>query len=464
MSSAVRAEAVFGSYRLLKQIGEGGMGRVFVAEHTRLGRQVALKMLRSEFAGNIEAVKRFFAEARAVNRIKHENIIEVSDFIENEQGRSYYIMELLEGADLRNLQERLGVIPLPRALRIAIQVCRGLAAAHDAGVVHRDLKPDNVFLVPRGEGTDLVKLLDFGVAKLASPTELDASTFKTNAGIVVGTPLYMSPEQATGKSVDHRTDVYALGVILYEMVTGQRPFHAENFGELLVKQMTESPPRPSKLRSLRQGIPRELEQLILACLEVEPTDRPASMKEVEARLEQLALRYTSASRPPPPPKVRLTGRAFLALGALVLTAAMAVMASAARHPGRKPAPGAAIASAEPTPAFATAAAHARPKGDPRASVEIGFDSDPAGAAVFLAGADQPLGVTPFSTTFDASARIETFEFRAEGRRTVRRQVSLRRDAHIEVALAPADGDGTAAHKHRSRPKALDHNTVINPFQ
>jgi serine/threonine-protein kinase len=463
MSSAVRAEAVFGSYRLLKQIGEGGMGRVFVAEHTRLGRRVALKMLRSEFAGNIEAVKRFFAEARAVNRIRHENIIEVSDFVENEQGRSYYIMELLEGVDLRNLQERLGVIPLPRALRIAIQVCRGIAAAHDAGVVHRDLKPDNVFLVSRGDGTDLVKLLDFGVAKLASPTSLDASTFKTNAGIVVGTPLYMSPEQATGKSVDHRTDIYALGVILFEMVTGQRPFHADNFGELLVKQMTESPPRPSKLRSLRQAIPRELEQVILACLEVEPADRPASMKEIEARLQQLALRYTSASQPPPP-KPRLTGRAFLALGALVLTAAMAVVASAARHPGRKPAPGAAIASAAPSAVSATAAAHAKPKGDPRASVEIGFDSDPAGAAVFLAGADQPIGVTPFSTTFDASARTETFEFRAEGRRTVRRQVSLRRDAHIEVALAPADGDAQTAHKHRSRPKALDHNTVINPFQ
>src|SRR5262249_54434519 len=150
-------------------------------------------------------------------------------------------------------------------------------------------------------------------------------------------------------------------------------------------------------------------------------------------------------------------------GALVLTAAMAVMASAARHPGRKPPlAAAATASAAPTAAVATAAAPATP----RARVEIGFDSDPPGAAVFRLGAQQPLGVPPFRTTSDASTRSETFEFRAEGRRTARRQASLRRDAHIEVALAPVDpiGDAPPAHKHRSRPKALDHNTVINPFQ
>src|SRR5215831_12902814 len=158
LSLGVQVDAVFGSYRLLQQIGEGGMGRVFVAEHTRLGRQVAIKVLRSEYAGNTEAVKRFFAEARAVNLIKHENIIEISDFVENENGRSYYIMELLTGEDLRTLEDRAGPVPLARALNIAIQVCRGLGAAHGAGIVHRDLKPDNIFLTARDDGSDLVKL------------------------------------------------------------------------------------------------------------------------------------------------------------------------------------------------------------------------------------------------------------------------------------------------------------------
>src|SRR5215831_3804660 len=154
----VEAGALFGSYRLIQQIGEGGMGRVFVAEHVRLGRQVAIKVLRSEYAGNTEAVRRFFAEARAVNRINHENIIEVSDFVEADQGRSYYIMELLTGEDLRTLEDRAGPVPLARALNIAIQVCRGLGAAHGAGIVHRDLKPDNIFLTARDDGSDLVKL------------------------------------------------------------------------------------------------------------------------------------------------------------------------------------------------------------------------------------------------------------------------------------------------------------------
>src|SRR4029078_13498034 len=158
----VQVDAVLGSYRLVKQIGEGGMGRVFTAEHTKLGRQVAIKVLRSEYAGNSEAVKRFFAEARAVNLINHENIIEISDFVENENGRSYYIMELLKGTDLRRLLDREEILPVTRAVGIALQVARGIAAAHAGGIIHRDLKPDNVFLIERGGQTDFFKLLDFG--------------------------------------------------------------------------------------------------------------------------------------------------------------------------------------------------------------------------------------------------------------------------------------------------------------
>src|SRR4029078_3751375 len=162
----VQVDAVLGSYRLVKQIGEGGMGRVFTAEHTKLGRQVAIKILRSEYAGNIEAVKRFFAEARAVNLINHENIIEIGDFVENDNGRSYYIMKMLKGTDLRRLRDREQILPLPRAVAIALQIARGITAAHAHGIIHRDLKPENVYLIERGGSPDFVKLLDFGVAKL----------------------------------------------------------------------------------------------------------------------------------------------------------------------------------------------------------------------------------------------------------------------------------------------------------
>src|SRR4051794_33567274 len=169
ISQGIEIGASFGWYGLLEEIGEGGMGRVFVAEHTRLGRKVALKMLRSEYTGNVEAVRRFFAEARAVNRIKHENIIQISDFVENDHGHSYFIMELLEGSDLRKLEDREVLLPLPRALGIAVQIARALAAAHEAGIVHRDLKPDNIFIINAEGKGDFVKLLDFGVAKLMNP-------------------------------------------------------------------------------------------------------------------------------------------------------------------------------------------------------------------------------------------------------------------------------------------------------
>jgi serine/threonine protein kinase len=282
---AYRVGAVLGSYRLLQQIGAGGMGRVFVAEHIRLGRRVALKVLRSEFSGNLEAVQRFFAEARAVNCISHENIIEVSDFVESQRGPSFYIMELLHGADLRSVQEREGILPLDRILRIAVQICGGLGAAHAAGIVHRDLKPDNIFLIERGGQRDFVKLLDFGVAKLSDTID-EAATFQSTVGMVVGTPDYMAPEQALGHPVNHLADVYATGVILYEMVAGRRPFVATSAREVMVQHLTAAPCRPSMLNPAGQ-IPEKLEALILACLAKEPGDRPQSMGEVERQLREV---------------------------------------------------------------------------------------------------------------------------------------------------------------------------------
>ena len=355
------AGEVFGSYRLVEHIGQGGMGNVFIAEHIKLGRRVALKMLRSEFSNNTEAVRRFFAEARAVNRINHENIIEISDFIENTRGRSYYIMELLAGQDLRRLKESEGALPIGRVLGIAIQVCRGLGAAHTAGIVHRDLKPDNIFLTERGGRRDFVKLLDFGVAKLIDDATDDVAKYNTIAGVVVGTPEYMAPEQASGDPADHRSDIYAVGVILFEMVTGQRPFDAPSAREIMVQHVMVPPPRPSKLLRFGAAVPAPLEELILDCLKKRPEDRPQSMLEVEQRLDSIARRLSVTVMTPPSdrPPVAAPARWWLwgAAAAGIALAGLIASSVGRRQPPRVVSP---IRSLPPAPVVVVTGAAAAP--------------------------------------------------------------------------------------------------------
>ncbi|WP_373048658.1 serine/threonine-protein kinase [Vulgatibacter sp.] len=277
---------VLGSYRLVELIGEGGMGRVYLAEHTRLGRKVALKMLKPELASNPQAVKRFFAEARAVNLLAHENVVEITDFFEGEapEDPKFFIMELLRGQSLRQLLEHEGALPAVRAAHVGAQLASALGAVHGAGIVHRDLKPDNVFLTERGGVRDFVKLLDFGIARHLDP-EPGISMARTAAGAVVGTPEYMAPEQASGSdTVDHRADVYALGVILYELATGVQPIKGKTFGETLVRQLTFTPPPPGA--GLPSGLPQPFESLVMACLAKAPAERP-TVVEVEAGLRAL---------------------------------------------------------------------------------------------------------------------------------------------------------------------------------
>jgi serine/threonine-protein kinase len=285
MSDELTPGKELGSYRIVKLLGEGGMGRVYVAEHMRLGRRVALKMLRQEFAVNPVAVSRFFAEARAVNRISHEHLVEITDFFEKPGGENYFIMELLKGEDLGKHLLRSGALPVARAIDIAHQTASVLAAVHAAHIVHRDLKPDNIFLVERASRPDFVKLLDFGVAKL-SDTYDGIKMKTTTAGAVIGTPEYMSPEQAGGLPVDQRTDIYALGVIMYEVLSGRLPFEAKSFGEMVIKHMTVAP-RPLAEHELKESIPAALESLVMALLEKDPDHRPQTMAEVEEVLQGL---------------------------------------------------------------------------------------------------------------------------------------------------------------------------------
>jgi serine/threonine-protein kinase len=264
--STERAGEVIGSYELVRRLGEGGMGEVYLARHQRLGREVALKVLRADMAKDPEMVRRFFNEARVVNEINHPHIVEVIDFAE-EPGRAYCVMELLKGVTLETILREEGSLSVARTCDIMAQVCEALAAAHKAGVVHRDVKPANIFLTEREGRKDFVKVLDFGVARVAR-----ADGSRTMVGAVLGTPAYMSPEQAQGKVVDGRSDVYSAGAVMYELLSG-RVLSTETF----------TPP-PLVDTGRGEPVPGPLAELVQGCLQMNPADRPASALEVAQRL------------------------------------------------------------------------------------------------------------------------------------------------------------------------------------
>lgn len=278
-----RIGSVLGAYKILELLGKGGMGYVYRAEHAKLGREVALKLLRGDYAKRRDAVLRFFQEAKTVNRVRHRNIVDVTDFVELDDGTTFIIMEFLRGQSLGKWA-RTG-IDMPRALAVLVQICDGLGAAHAVGVVHRDLKPDNVIVVPTSDGAELVKLLDFGVAKLLNRDDEDLG-FQTAAGSVIGTPAYMSPEQAGGMIVDHRSDIYSLGAIMYELFCGQPMFRGRSFGEYVRKHLTEIPVPPRQTPNGATMDPA-LEALILRCLAKDPNERFSHILELRDGLLHL---------------------------------------------------------------------------------------------------------------------------------------------------------------------------------
>ena len=271
-----------GNYKIVRVIGEGGMGTVYLAEHPMIGKRVAVKMLRPDLGTDPGLVSRFFQEARAVNEIRHPNIVDISDFGKTEDGIVYLVMELLEGRSLRDRLNAEGALPLDEVVTICQQVCDALAAAHRVGIVHRDLKPDNIFLLadPSQPGALRSKLFDFGVAKLLGEQDKQVG-HKTIAGAVVGTPFYMSPEQALCQEVGAASDIYSMGVVMFEMVTGGVPFNAEQL-VLLLNAILKQPAPPAS--QFRPEVPPFLDRLILRCLEKDPGARPQTMEEVVALL------------------------------------------------------------------------------------------------------------------------------------------------------------------------------------
>ena len=269
-----------GNYKIARVLGEGGMGTVYLAEHPMIGKRVAVKMLRPDLGADPGLVSRFFQEAKAVNEIRHPNIVDISDFGHTDDGIVYFVMELMEGQSLRD-RLTAGPMPVDQTITVARQVIDALAAAHRVGIIHRDLKPDNIFLVNDAElpGGFRAKLFDFGVAKLLGDRQQVGH--KTIDGAVVGTPFYMSPEQALCHDVGVSADIYAMGVVLYEMLAGTVPFHSEQLVLLLNAILKQPAPPPSRLRP---STPAWLDRLVLRCLEKDPEARPRSMEEVSAVL------------------------------------------------------------------------------------------------------------------------------------------------------------------------------------
>ncbi|MFO0804021.1 MAG: protein kinase [Gemmataceae bacterium] len=298
--------AAIGGYRVIRELGRGGMGVVYEAEDARLGRRVAIKLVaRGHSSDDPAAAERFLREARAVARIEHDNVVPILH-VDEDDGRLYIVMPLLKGETLDSRLKRESPLPVDELLRIARGAASGLAAAHAAGLVHRDVKPANIWLEA---GTGRVRLLDFGLVKAATAED---GEFRTEAGSVMGTPSYMAPEQADGKPVDARTDLFSLGAVLYHAATGRRAFQGETKLAILLSVISDSPPRAEQLNA---NLPPDLTGLIHACLQKQPEARPASAAE--------ALRLLQPEIESPPPGRR--PRWAVAAAALAAIAALAAV-------------------------------------------------------------------------------------------------------------------------------------------
>jgi serine/threonine protein kinase len=372
---------MFGVYRIQHKLGEGGMGAVYMAEHSLLGRRAAIKVLHSAFSMRQDIVERFFNEARAASSIADPGIVQIFDF-GYQDGIAYIVMEFLDGEALEARLRRLGRLALVDALRLGRQLALSLQAAHARGVVHRDLKPDNVLVVPDAEvpGGERAKILDFGIAKL---TDTSPDRQRTQTGMVMGTPLYMSPEQCHGAgSVDHRADIYSLGCMLFHLIAGRPPFESKGSGELLAMHLREPAPPVSQFAR----VPPHVDAILLRCLEKEPEDRFQTMQllasEIDVALRAITIppggvdpAYLTPVPPAPgsvPPSAQpttLSGAAaqtasgqaprsrwpLVGIAATIVVAAAALVLVASRgpssselEPGAAPAPAAAPTAPTPT--------------------------------------------------------------------------------------------------------------------
>jgi serine/threonine protein kinase len=483
-----------GRYKILRKIGEGGMGIVYEAEHVMIEKRVGLKVLREDFSSREDVVERFRQEAKSASRIGHPNIIDISDFGVTPQGANYFVMELLSGHDLATELEKKGPLSARRAIKLAVQCARALGAAHAKGIVHRDMKPENIFLLRRDvplagpsarfddDGEDFVKIVDFGIAKM-SDIETDGQPGRklTKTGMIFGTPEYMSPEQAGGKKLDHRVDVYAMGIILYELLTGRVPFVGDTFMGILTQHMFETA-APIAAANPTAQVPPELERIVFRALAKNADERYQSMDELASDLLSVLGQApaVAASLPPPPgtfthagyqehgssdvraprlhvasPATELTperraGKTGLWVG---LAAVLALVASggfyalrAERSGVKAPAP-AAVAPAVVAPAPAPPSAPPPAAPVQPAQVTIQVDSEPPGARVSADGREVCSG-TPCQFPGERGKEV-VVEATKSGYRAATMRVMPLRDAN-QVTLTLVRRERASA--PRSAPK------------
>jgi serine/threonine-protein kinase len=279
-------EVLAGKYRIERVLGQGGMGVVVEARHLQLDERVAMKFLLPEYAQHPEASARFLREARAAVKIKSEHVARVVDVGTLESGAPYMVMEFLQGRDLSQDVAHRGGLPVEEAVEFILQACEAIAEAHAQGIVHRDLKPANLFLTHRADGSPSVKVLDFGISKVTVPTESGPDMSLTKTSAMMGSPLYMAPEQMrSSRDADARSDIWSLGAILFELLTGRPPFDAESLPELCAKILTEKPP---PLNSLRADLPKELDEVVGRCLERDREARFSNVAELAVALVPFA--------------------------------------------------------------------------------------------------------------------------------------------------------------------------------
>jgi serine/threonine-protein kinase len=353
-------QVIGGKYRLERPLGTGGMGEVYEARHTFIGRRFAVKLLLPQYANQREMLTRFQREAQAAGALESEHVTAVTDFGFTDDGAPYLLMEHLDGEDLGRLLVRTGPLDVARAVDLTIQACRGLAVAHRHGIIHRDLKPENLFVVARSDGSDLLKLLDFGIAKLrdrggagaAAGGALAADTVHdtTRSGSALGTPCYMPPEQARGeRDIDHRADIYALGVILYEMLSREKPHNGDSYNAILFHILTQA---PTPLETLRDGLPPGLIEVVARAMAFDRDGRYAGAAELAEALAP----FVGGARAvvPAPAAAGTPSRAVARTGAATMpapeTGVGPAVARTIAGASARPAPASAAPSAAPPPA------------------------------------------------------------------------------------------------------------------